>query len=239
MSRRFFLAANWKMNAMPLEAVGSSSPYRARVDLDVVVFPTALDIPICINAKLLTGGQSGRPEPSGAHTGDISMELIKAAGCHHVLCGHSERRAQHGETNEDVAEQVIAALEVGLHPIVCVGETEAQRDAGKHHAVVKEQIESIPLHGDLTLAYEPVWAIGTGKTATPAQAQEMHVFIRSLLPEDRRENVRILYGGSVKPENATELLNQEDIDGALVGGASLDAMQFTAILNSALSLLPE
>ncbi|MDD8040000.1 MAG: triose-phosphate isomerase [Acidobacteriota bacterium] len=233
MERTPLIAANWKMNGMPTGALAADSPYRAHAAVDVMVFPTFLDIPACIEAKLITGAQCGHWEKTGARTGDVSMRMLAEAGCRSVLCGHSERRHGRHETNEEVIEQVIAALEENLHPILCIGETEKERETGKEKTVVKAQLRGCPFGKEVTIAYEPVWAIGTGKTATPEQAQEMHAFIRSLLPADVRESIRILYGGSVKAENAQELLTQPDIDGALVGGASLQPDQFRAIVETA------
>jgi triosephosphate isomerase len=236
MSKTNLIAANWKMNPtpLPLEALRDKScPYQTHANVDVVVFPTFLDISACVDAQIVTGAQYGCSEEKGAHTGDICMEQIAASGCHYVLCGHSERRKDHGETNADVAVQVTSALESKLHPILCVGETEQERDAGKEKDIVKAQLSGIPLESTLTIAYEPVWAIGTGKTATPEQAQEMHAYIRSLLPEDRRDDTRILYGGSMKPDNAEELLAQPDIDGGLIGGASLKPDRFGQIVEIA------
>jgi triosephosphate isomerase len=171
------------------------------------------------------------------------MKMIADLGCTYIICGHSERRQGHVESNEFVAEQVVAALKHGLHPIVCVGETEEERRAGREKEVVKEQLDAIlsqlsTANCQLSLAYEPVWAIGTGKTATPADAQAMHSFIRTLLTANRLPLAapRILYGGSMKPENAEELLKQPDIDGALIGGASLDPGKFKAIVDTASKL---
>ena len=231
------IAANWKMHPVPKGALEHDGAYQSHAGADVWVFPTHLDLHATIEAGLITGAQCGHWEHSGAHTGDVSMDMIAARGCRSVLCGHSERRAAHGESNEEVIEQAIAALEANLHPIVCVGETEKERDAGKEQKIVKAQIHGLPLESDgITIAYEPVWAIGTGNTATPEQAQEMHAFIRSLLPEDVRETIRILYGGSMKPENANDLLSQPDIDGGLIGGASLEPEKFAAIVETAISL---
>ena len=225
------------MNSPPVGAFDSDSAYQTHGDVDIVVFPTFLDLKQCIDAKIITGSQHGHSEEHGAHTGDISLKMCKDLGCIYALCGHSERRADHEETNEDVAAQAIAALELGLHPIICVGETEQERDAGHAEEIVQQQIQSLfdhsqlsTLNSQLSIAYEPVWAIGTGKTATPQQAQEMHAFIRSLLPDDRSDVTRILYGGSMKPENAEELLSQSDIDGGLIGGASLKPEQFAEIV---------
>jgi triosephosphate isomerase len=194
-----------------------------------------LDIAGAVAAKLITGGQCGHWETHGARTGDVSMAMLAAAGCRSVLCGHSERRQQHAESNEQVIKQVIAALEAGLHPILCIGETLQERDAAQQESVVRAQLKGCPMEPQLTIAYEPVWAIGTGKTATPQQAQEMHAFIRSLLPADIREDMRILYGGSLKPENAAALLAEPDIDGGLVGGASLDPDAFGQIVQAGAS----
>lgn len=233
MKRKPLIAANWKMNPAPKGAFGEDSPYRPHANVDVFVFPTFMDLRACIEAKLVTGAQYGHWEKSGAHTGDVSMAMIAVAGCRSVLCGHSERRRDHHETSEQVVEQAIAALEENLHPIVCIGETEAERDAGQERNVVRAQLGGLPMEQELTIAYEPVWAIGTGKTATPTQAQEMHAFIRSLLPKAVRNSMRILYGGSMKPENAEDLLKQPDIDGGLIGGASLKPEQFTQIVHFA------
>ncbi len=236
MDRKFLIAANWKMNPPPAGFDAANSPYRAESAIDVVVFPSSVDLSHCIDAQLIVGGQTGRPEPSGAFTGDISITQLKKMGCRYVLCGHSERRKNHGETDEYVAQQAIAALEVGLHPIVCVGETEEERKKEKQNDVVKKQMKDLP--SGVTIAYEPVWAIGTGKTATPKDAQQMHAFIRSLLPKDERASVRILYGGSMNAANAEDLLKQEDIDGGLIGGAALKLEEFRGIVEVAESPLP-
>lgn len=225
------------MNPVPHGAHTESSPYRPQSVLDVVVFPTFIDLQHCIDAKLMTGAQFAYPGNYGAQTGDICMVMLQQIGCHYVLCGHSERRrGRHAETNEEVAAQAVAALELGIHPIVCVGETEAERNEGNAMSVVKEQLDVLPLESDMTIAYEPVWAIGTGTSATPDQVAKMHAGIRSLLPKDRQEHTRILYGGSVKPENAKELLELQDVDGALVGSASLKPAQFQNIINAAITL---
>ncbi len=200
--------------------------------MDVMVFPTFLDLARCIAAGLQTGGQCGHAEATGAHTGDVSMQMLKAAGCSSVLCGHSERRSAHGETDAFVALQAQAALNAGLTPIVCVGESLAEREAGKEQDVVRRQISAIP-PGVTIIAYEPVWAIGTGKNASPQQAQEMHAFIRSLV---KGRAVRLLYGGSLNVKNARDLLAQPDIDGGLLGGASLKPGDFGGILSFAQEL---
>lgn len=230
MPRKPLIAANWKMHSPPEGWDAEDSPYRGRETTDVVVFPTFVDIRTCLEKFLTVGAQYGRPEQKGAFTGDVSMQILAGHGCTYVLCGHSERRKFHGESDAFVAEQAKAALEAGLIPVVCVGETWEEREAGKAQETVERQVRAIGL--PVTYAYEPVWAIGTGKTATPEDAQKMHAFIRSLLPADLSETTRILYGGSVKGSNAGELLTQPDIDGALVGGASLEPKSFREILDA-------
>lgn len=234
MARTPFLAANWKMYPIPVGALEADSPYRPQPGIDTAVFPTFLDLKICIEAGLPTGAQYGHPDPEGAHTGDVSMVMVRKLGCGFVLCGHSERRHDHYEEDTDVASQAASALRCGLHPIVCVGETKVERDSRRQKKVVERQVKCLPLTQNITIAYEPVWAIGTGVTPTPEQAQDMHAFIRSLLPEGRRDSTRILYGGSLKPDNAEGLLMQPDIDGGLVGGASLKAQVFREIAAIAL-----
>lgn len=229
--KRLLMAANWKMNPPPAGFDALDSPYRSESCMDVIVLPTFVDLCICTKAKLIVGAQCGRPEASGAFTGDVSMTQLKILGCRYVLCGHSERRRYHGETDAFVAEQATAALEAGLHPIVCVGETAEERKDGKHKEIVKRQIKELPY--GVTIAYEPVWAIGTGKTSTPKDAQDMHAFIRSLLAKDQRDSTRILYGGSMNGKNCEELLKQEDIDGGLIGGASLHPEEFRTIVEAA------
>ncbi len=235
--RKFLIAANWKMNSAPDGAFAHDSPYQTHANVDVIVFPTYLDLEHCLDAKIIAGPQYAHAEPSGPHTGDIGMKMAASLGCRYVLCGHSDRRTEHKETDEEVAAQVIAALECGMHPVVCVGETLAERKGGKEHTVIQRQLKALPLESDLTIAYEPVWAISRGDPNTPAatakDAQEMHAFIRSLLPEDRKEMTRILYGGSMKPNNSEKLLGQPDIDGGLIGGASLDPQQFQKIVEIA------
>ncbi len=239
MTRKPLIAANWKMNEPPSGWDSDDSPYKAQDAIDVIVFPTYLDIRSCVEKFLVVGAQHGRPEDTGALTGDINMQLLSRHGCTYVLCGHSERRENHGETDAFVAKQVVAAIKAGLHAILCIGETKDERSAGEAKKVVERQLMAVmtqdassvtPEH--FIVAYEPVWAIGKGISATPADAQEMHAFIRSLLPEDKKEAIRILYGGSVKPENAKDILSQPDVDGALVGGSSLDPKAFRAIIDS-------
>lgn len=236
MNKRFFIGANWKMNAAPAGAFDAGSPYQKNNACDVVVFPAASDLKECVKAGLITGGQAARAEEKGAFTGDVSMTMLKAAGATHVLCGHSERRKHHGETDLMIAAQVQAALAAGLTAVLCIGETAEEQAAGKTNDVLKRQLEpllatrsSLPATRFL-IAYEPIWAIGTGKTPTPADAEKTHAFIRSLLPDP---SIRIIYGGSVTGDNAKSFFGQKNIDGALVGGASLKKEEFAKILSAA------
>ncbi|MDO8648658.1 MAG: triose-phosphate isomerase [Candidatus Peregrinibacteria bacterium] len=234
-TRRFLIAGNWKMNIPPIGSFAPESPYRPHPSVDVWVFPTFLDLPGGRNHTLIVGAQCGRPEKEGAFTGDVSMQMLADQHYYAVLCGHSERRRYHGETDEDVARQAKAALDAGLHPIVCVGETLEEREQGKEKDVVKRQIADLP--SGIIIAYEPVWAIGTGKTAQPTDAQSMHAFIRGLLPEGDRATTRILYGGSMNAANAEALLSQPDVDGGLIGGASLKPEEFRKIVETAARLI--
>jgi triosephosphate isomerase len=193
-------------------------------------------------SKLAWGAQDVSVHASGAYTGEVAASMLADFACRYVIVGHSERRAYHGETDGQVAQKALAALNAGLTPIVCVGETLEQREAGQTKAVVGKQLAAVLelLDGDaverIVVAYEPVWAIGTGKTATPAMAQEVHAQLRSQLRErsaGAAEKVAILYGGSMKPDNAQELMSQADIDGGLIGGAALKAADFLAIINAA------
>ena len=203
---------------------------------DVVICPPFIDIGAAVEAtagsNVEIGGQNLYWKNEGAFTGEISGPMLLASGAKWVIIGHSERRQYFGETDATVLDRTKAALAAGLKPIVCVGETLAEREAGQTESVLKTQFDGgiLPLGDDLAkivIAYEPVWAIGTGKVATPEMAQAAHAYLRSLLPVD----VRILYGGSVKPDNVAGLMSQPDIDGALVGGASLDATSFAKIVN--------
>ena len=187
---------------------------------------------------LAWGAQDVSIHASGAYTGEVSAAMLAEFGCRYVIVGHSERRAYHGETDSQVAQKALAALNAGLTPIVCVGETLEQREAGQTNVVVGKQMSAVLelLDEAFVVAYEPVWAIGTGKTATPAMAQEVHAQLRSQLRErsaQAAEKVAILYGGSMKPDNAVELMQQADIDGGLIGGAALKAADFLAIINAA------
>jgi triosephosphate isomerase len=202
-------------------------------------FPFLVDVATVLGAsEVKVAAQNVAVAASGPFTGEVSAEMVADAGCDYVIVGHSERRTQFGESDKLVADKVLAALRAGLVPIVCVGETQAQRESGETEAVVSRQLEAVlsELVGledcGLVVAYEPVWAIGTGLTATPEQVGQVHGFIRRLL--DRRSvDSRILYGGSVKPENADALFAQVDVDGGLVGGASLNEETFAAICRAA------
>jgi len=250
MSRRPFIAGNWKLNLGPEEAAAVAralvSAIADRGDVTVAVFPTALSVSAVLDAAagsdIGIGVQEIEAVPKGAYTGGNSAEMARAMGCTYALVGHSERRQLWGETDERCAAKVAHALEAGLLPILCVGETLDQRKAGQVEAVVTGQLEaglatlSPDQVGSVTLAYEPVWAIGTGEAATPAQAQEVHATLRGWLRARYgaiADDIRIQYGGSVKPGNAAELLACPDIDGALVGGASLKAESFAAIVAAA------
>jgi triosephosphate isomerase len=213
-------------------------------DRDVALFPplTALDAvrEAVAGSRIRVGAQSCHHEDRGAFTGEVSAGMLVDAGCDLVLVGHSERRQLFGETDEMVRRKLEAALAAGLAPVLCVGETLEEREAGRTESVVRSQMETAMAGlgaddvGGVTLAYEPVWAIGTGLTATPQQAQEVHAFLRGVLreiaPGDLADRARIQYGGSVKPDNISGLMAEPDLDGALVGGASLDAESFAAIV---------
>lgn len=249
MTRHPFIAGNWKMYKTVSEAVDlveNLLPCLPDPDkLEVAVAPpfTAL-YPVATHIKntaLKLAAQDTFWEKEGAYTGEISPLMLKDIGCEYVIIGHSERRQYFGETNQTVAKKIKAALTFELKPILCVGESLAQRQEGQTFEVVKTQLleglEGISKQEikRLTIAYEPVWAIGTGKTASPAQAQEVHAYLRKVLTEkwgkSIAEGIRILYGGSVKPENIKMLMEKEDIDGALVGGASLKVESFAKIIN--------
>lgn len=247
--RRKLVAANWKMNGSKAEVSALANAFVQGIEVaavDVAVFPPALYIEqlsgILTGTGIEYGVQNVHAAEKGAFTGEISLSMVKEFGCHYVLVGHSERRELFGETDAQIAEKVAAALEADVVPVLCVGETLAQREAGVTEQVVAEQVVAvlervgIESFTRVVVAYEPVWAIGTGKTASPEQAQEVHAYIRSLL-EQRDAGVaqqcRVLYGGSVKASSAAELFAQQDIDGGLVGGASLIADEFTAICQAA------
>jgi triosephosphate isomerase len=246
--RRPIIAGNWKMNKTVSEAVDLVRQLKALVvdvrEIDIVIAPTFTALQAVSReiegSNIELAAQDVFWEPSGAFTGEISPMMLKDVGCHYVIIGHSERRQYFGETNESVNRKIKASLAVGLHPIVCVGESLEERELGKTFDVVKTQIVQC-LEGFsrdqmemVTIAYEPLWAIGTGKTATPQQAEEVHAFIREQLERLTHrqvcEGVRIQYGGSVNPDNISDLMAQPNIDGALVGGASLKADSFSRIV---------
>lgn len=245
------IAGNWKMYKTPSEAIALAEGVVKALSIfdgiDVAVCPpfTALAAvgQVIAGSRIGLGAQDLHWAKEGAYTGEVSAEMLRDAGCRFVIIGHSERRQYFHETDEDVNRKIVAALASGLTPILCVGETLSEREAARAHAVVEAQVKGA-LSGltpeqvrGLVLAYEPVWAIGTGRTATPSQAEEMHVYVRTtiagLFGAEVAERIRILYGGSVKPDNAKELLRRSEIDGALVGGSSLQADSFAAIAEAA------
>lgn len=245
--RKPLIAGNWKMNtnsetaAALARSISDQSPAYGAVELLVCPpFCYLTTVAAVLNGgSVLWGAQNMYHEANGAYTGEISAAMLKDCGAMHVILGHSERRHILGETDEAVNKKVHAAHKAGLIPIVCVGELLSERDAGQTAAVIRRQFEgslaslSAELMATTVIAYEPVWAIGTGKVATPQQAEEVHADLRKLIAErynaETADQVRILYGGSVKPDNAAELLGQSNVDGALVGGASLKAEDFLAI----------
>ncbi len=251
--RKPFVAGNWKMNT---DSRSSVKLAKGVADGSVELDSPGVDVAVCppyvylqavasavSSSSVAVGAQDVYYEAKGAFTGEISASMLKDIGCTYALCGHSERRHVIGETDDLINKKVTAAIGGGLLPILCVGELQSEREAGQTEEVVTRHIKK-GLAGlsdekvlAVTVAYEPVWAIGTGLTATPEQAQEVHEFIRGLLAEiyDRRlaEEIRILYGGSVKPDNAADLMGRADIDGVLVGGASLKVDDFVAIIQAA------
>lgn len=250
--RRFLIAGNWKMNGGPYDAaqlLEGLKTNKSEVDenVDVLVCPPYVSIGMATDflhdTDIQVGAQNLHFEENGAFTGEISAAMLTESGCNYVIIGHSERRQYFGETDETVNQRAVKALEHKLAPIICVGESLDQRKADEHFELVKKQVIAA-LDGissedvlDVVIAYEPIWAIGTGETATPEQAQEMHAHIRSVLAdlytEDTADAINILYGGSMKPANAKELLSQPDVDGGLIGGASLDADSFSEIISIA------
>jgi triosephosphate isomerase len=247
-NRRPFIAGNWKMFKTGSEAVETARQIVNLVkdaEAEVMIAPpfTALSAvnEVIKESRVCLGAQNLFWEPEGAYTGEISSAMLVSAGCKYVIIGHSERRQYFGETDETVNKKIKAAIQAGLRPVMCVGELESEREAKKTFSVLDKQVKK-GLEGfrsddltDLVIAYEPVWAIGTGKTATSEQAQEVHHFLRSLIEKKfgnvLAKKIRIQYGGSVKPANILELMNMPDVDGALVGGASLDAETFSKIVS--------
>ncbi|WP_417789035.1 triose-phosphate isomerase [Terasakiella pusilla] len=250
MSRRPLIAGNWKMNGLRADAKALASEIAnlkksdTADNCDLLVCPPFTVMETVGTATegsgVFLGAQTCHTAESGAHTGDISPVMLKDAGCTHVILGHSERRTDHGESDADVQAQSIAAHTNDLIAVICVGETESERESGNALQVVREQIiGSVPAGAsaqNTVIAYEPVWAIGTGKVATPDDVQIMHADIRNTLKdklgEDEANGMRILYGGSMKPANAKELLALADVDGGLIGGASLKSEDFWAIAQS-------
>lgn len=250
MSRKIFIAGNWKMNTTVEEAVmlakGVVEKAGKQTDVDVAVCPPYTNLAavadVLAGSHVKLGAQDVHWEEKGAYTGKVSCAMLKAVGVEYVIVGHSEQRQYFGETDETVNKKVKAALAAGLLPIVCVGETLDERKGGKMEQVVETQVrgafDGISTEDALTctIAYEPVWAIGTGETATPQQANEAHALIRKVMADvyddDTAQKVRIQYGGSMKPANAAELLGQPEVDGGLIGGAALKADDFAGIIFS-------
>ena len=248
--RQPLVAGNWKMNgsrASVAELLGGLKAGIGQVTTaEVAVCAPAIYLPDTQAALTATpikwGGQDLSVHASGAYTGEIAGSMLNDFGCHYVIIGHSERRAYHAETDETVAQKFAAARAVGLVPILCVGETLEEREQGITEEVVGRQLDAVVAHcgidtvGEGVIAYVPVWAIGTGMTATPEQAQQVHAFIRARLAAGSQavaDGMRILYGGSMNPKNAAELVAQPDIDGGLIGGASLKAPDFLAVCSAA------
>ncbi len=248
--RKPVIAGNWKMYKLLGEAVDTALALKPLVananHCEVVIAPVFTALKTVADrlegSNINVAAQDCAAEPKhGAHTGEVAADMVKDAGCSHVIVGHSERRQLYGETDATVNSKVKSAIQAGLIAIVCVGETLTERESAKAESVVQSQLIkgldglTVADTERIIIAYEPVWAIGTGKTATPEQAQEMHAVIRRTIVETHGKQVadgmRILYGGSVKPDNIGELMSQEDVDGALVGGASLEATSFEKIVN--------
>jgi triosephosphate isomerase len=246
-TRTKLAAGNWKMygsgaSASEVEALAARIAGAGRLGCDVMICPPATLLrgfaARFAGAGILWGAQDCHPDPEGAHTGDISAEMLAESGARAVIVGHSERRRDHGETDALVRAKAEAAHRAGLSAIICIGETEAERDSGRTLEVIARQArQSVPQHcsaANTILAYEPVWAIGTGRTPNAAQIEEVHRRVRAILTEDHAEGeaMRILYGGSVKPGNAAEIFGVPEVDGALVGGASLKAADFWGIISA-------
>ena len=253
MTRKYLIAGNWKMNVTSSDSVDLISEINTLVgqqtQVQVCICPPFTSLEkgsgLVEQSEVLLGAQNMSAEPSGAFTGEVSAEMLRDLYVNFVILGHSERRQYYGETSASINSKVLAAVHNNIKPIYCIGETLEERENNKTLEVVKLQIQeglaNYPLTevDNLVLAYEPVWAIGTGKTATDEMAQEVHSYVRSLLVDlfgdTAGSSVRILYGGSMKPENASGLLSQPDVDGGLIGGASLNAKSFCAIVDSAIN----
>ena len=246
--RRMMVAGNWKMHGSRVIAAELLGGIVAAdfSSIDVAVFPPAVYLAELVSAhgssKVLIGAQDVSAHAQGAYTGEISAAMLRDVGCTHVLVGHSERRQYHAETSQLVAEKFVAAQAAGLVPVLCVGESLEQREADNTEQVIAQQLAAvidlagIAAFAKAVVAYEPVWAIGTGRTATPDQAQQVHAFIRDIFAKEDvklSSSLRILYGGSVKASNANELFAEADVDGGLVGGACLNASDFVAICAAA------
>ena len=253
MARKIFIAGNWKMNKTAAETAELASALKASLapfagKCEIAVCPTftslATAVEILKGSNVKVGAQNIHWADNGAYTGEISGAMLKEIGVEYVIIGHSERRQYFGETDETVNQRIKAALKYGLKPIVCIGETLAEREGGVTNTVLEKQIRgafadiSAADMDAITIAYEPVWAIGTGKTATPDVAQETHAFIRSVLTAlygDKAQDIVVQYGGSMKAENSGALVSKQDIDGGLIGGAALKADSFTALIQNALN----
>ena len=228
------IAGNWKMYKGPAETAEFCLGLRAQEldGVEVVVCPPFVSLAVAVQllagTEIAVAAQNVHWEDEGAYTGEVSASMLREVGVYGAIIGHSERRQYFGDTDETVGKRVHAALEAGLFVIACIGETEEERERSETEDVLRRQLSVLEPDDNLVLAYEPVWAIGTGKTATPDMAQEAHAFVKSQL------GAPVLYGGSVKPDNAAELLGQPDVDGALVGGASLELESFTAICRAAI-----
>ena len=224
------IAGNWKMFKGPAETAAFCAAFEAPAGVEAVLCPPYVSLSAAVAAGATVFAQNVHWAADGAYTGEISAPMLQELGVHGAIAGHSERRRYFCETDDTVARRAAAALEAGLRVIACVGELEEERERGETEAVLARQVAVLEPHPALVIAYEPVWAIGTGRTATPELAQEAHAFVKSLL------DAPVLYGGSVKPENAAELLAQPDVDGALVGGAALDPDSFAAICLAAAAI---
>ena len=248
--RKRIIAGNWKMNKTVDEAIGLAQDIKSRltgdIDAEVVLCPPFTDLSgvqsVIKDSMIKLGAQNVFWEQKGAFTGEIAADMLVSSGCEYVIIGHSERRQYFGESDETVSKRMKTALAAGLKPILCVGEQLKEREQGTTEKVLETQVCKA-LNGlsesdmaNIVIAYEPVWAIGTGKVASPQQAQEAHAYIRKLVQglyhQQVASNLRIQYGGSMKPDNAAELLSQSDVDGGLIGGASLDAESFLGIIQA-------
>jgi triosephosphate isomerase len=254
MARKLIIAANWKMNKGPADTAGFIEAFLPSAqalagECDIVIAPPFLSIPSAAaslaGSPVALSAQNASEQDAGAFTGEVSTAMLMEAGVQHVILGHSERRSIYGEGDQLINSKVKKCLAAGLHPIFCIGETLEEREGGKLEEILRRQVSgglaglSNEDMSTVVLAYEPVWAIGTGVTATPEQAQEAHAFVRTLVREQFGHEIaaatRIQYGGSVKPSNSADLMAREDIDGALVGGASLDADSFRDLIANAVA----